>query len=83
LALTSPTSGGRSVGIVRLRTKAKEFSFLLFYSEGGVQYSFRISVDTQAILDEVFRCLPQSLNLSLTGYDCFLLKPLKFISHQS
>jgi hypothetical protein len=25
LALTSPTSGGRSVGIVRLRTKAKEF----------------------------------------------------------
>jgi hypothetical protein len=25
LALTSPTSGGRSVGIVRLRTKATEF----------------------------------------------------------
>jgi hypothetical protein len=25
LALTSPTSGGRSVGIVRLRTKAPEF----------------------------------------------------------
>jgi hypothetical protein len=27
LALTSPTSGGRSVGIVRLRTKATEFIF--------------------------------------------------------
>jgi hypothetical protein len=27
LALTSPTSGGRSVGIVRLRAKATEFSF--------------------------------------------------------
>jgi hypothetical protein len=27
LALTSPTSGGRSVGIVCLRTKATEFSF--------------------------------------------------------
>jgi hypothetical protein len=27
LASTSPTSGGRSVGIVRLRTKATEFSF--------------------------------------------------------
>ena len=27
LALTSPTSGGRSVGIVRSRTKAKEFLF--------------------------------------------------------
>jgi hypothetical protein len=30
LALTSPTSGGRLVGIVRLRTKATEFSFSLF-----------------------------------------------------
>jgi hypothetical protein len=29
MALTSPTSGGRSVGIVRLRTKATEFSFLV------------------------------------------------------
>jgi hypothetical protein len=31
-ALTSPTSGGRSVGIVRSRTNAKEFSF--FFSLG-------------------------------------------------
>jgi hypothetical protein len=29
LALTSPTCGGRSVGIVRLRTKATEFSLVL------------------------------------------------------
>jgi hypothetical protein len=29
LALTSPTGGGRSVGIVRLRTKATEFRFFL------------------------------------------------------
>jgi hypothetical protein len=28
LAITSPTSGGRSVGIVRLRTQTMEFSFL-------------------------------------------------------
>jgi hypothetical protein len=27
LALTSPTGGGRSVGIVRSRTKATEFKF--------------------------------------------------------
>ena len=27
LALTSPTGGGRSVGIVRSQTKATEFSF--------------------------------------------------------
>jgi hypothetical protein len=31
LALTSPTSGGRSVGIVRLRNKATEFLFLVFF----------------------------------------------------
>jgi len=30
LELTSPTGGGRSVGIVRLRTKATEFSFSLY-----------------------------------------------------
>jgi hypothetical protein len=29
VALTSPTGGGRSVGIVRLRTKATEFSLVL------------------------------------------------------
>jgi len=29
LALTSPTGGGRSVGIVRVRTKATEFFFLI------------------------------------------------------
>jgi hypothetical protein len=28
LALTSPTNGGRSVGIVRSRTKAPEFVFV-------------------------------------------------------
>ena len=32
LALTLPTGGGRSVGIVRSRTKATEFSFSLVFS---------------------------------------------------
>ena len=32
LALTSPTGGGRSVGIVRSRTKATEFFFIKFMS---------------------------------------------------
>ena len=31
LALASPTGGGRSVGIVRLRTKATEFVFICIY----------------------------------------------------
>jgi hypothetical protein len=35
LALTSPTSSGRSVGIVRWRTKAPEFSFFLAFKKGG------------------------------------------------
>jgi len=29
LALTSPTGGGRSVGIVRVRTKAMEWAYLV------------------------------------------------------
>ena len=33
LALTSPTGGGRSVGIVRSRSKATEFLVLLPYEE--------------------------------------------------
>ena len=36
LALTSPTGSGRSVGIVRSRTKATEFSLVLVY----VMYSY-------------------------------------------
>jgi len=31
LALTSPTGGGRSIGIVRVRTKATEFSLVLMF----------------------------------------------------
>jgi hypothetical protein len=39
-ALTSPTSGGRSVGILRLRTKAMEFSFLvLVYGNHVTKYN--------------------------------------------
>jgi hypothetical protein len=32
LALTSKTSGGRSIGIIHSRTMVTEFSFLLFFS---------------------------------------------------
>ena len=33
LALTSPTGGGRSVGTVRVRTKATEFSFSVYIKQ--------------------------------------------------
>ena len=53
LALTSPTGGGRSVGIVRVRTKATEFSF----------YKPRVDVEISVIYnmpkprgDVVFHC---------------------------
>jgi hypothetical protein len=36
LALTSPTGGGRSVGIVRSGTKAMEFSLVLVELEGSL-----------------------------------------------
>jgi hypothetical protein len=35
LALTSPTGGGRSVGIIRSRTKAMEFSFVFRCGPGS------------------------------------------------
>jgi hypothetical protein len=41
LALTSPTSGGRSVGIVRLRTKATELS-LVFHHYANILQSLVI-----------------------------------------
>jgi hypothetical protein len=37
LALTSLASGGRSVGIVRLRAKGKEFSFLVYFVESSLR----------------------------------------------
>ena len=42
LALNSPTGGGRSVGIVRVRTKAMEFSFSLVYISKNVSNIFSI-----------------------------------------
>jgi hypothetical protein len=36
LALTSPTSGGRSVGIVRTRTQATEFIYIKYISNNNI-----------------------------------------------
>jgi len=41
LALTSPTGGGRSVGIVRVRTKATEFVLVSFEEMQRPVCSFR------------------------------------------
>ena len=50
LALTSPTGGGRSVGIVRSRTKATEFSYLIIEAI-GVSSDGRVTVVLQAQRD--------------------------------
>ena len=44
LALTSPTGGGRSVGIVRVRTKATEFSVCMPYKLLVNLYTTRVGV---------------------------------------
>jgi hypothetical protein len=49
LVLTSPTGGGRSVGIVRSRTKATEFS-LVFFSK------FKRVVELHLALNEFHIC---------------------------
>ena len=41
LVLTSPTGGGRSVGIVRVRTKATEFSLLYYNTQGSGDQSLK------------------------------------------
>ena len=44
LALTSPTRGGRSVGIVRSRTKGTEFSLVVLVKLRTATISFVVSV---------------------------------------
>jgi len=43
LALTSPTGGGRSVGMVRSRTKATEFSLVLYIYTNSLQKDLQVS----------------------------------------
>jgi hypothetical protein len=59
LALTSPTGGGRSVGMVRSRTKATEFSFSLVYWVILLYRGGRYSFDADRIILTTF--LPHGL----------------------
>jgi len=53
LALISPTGGGRSVGIVRVRTKATEFSLVF-----NVHYTLnKKSHSARAVLQVLKKCL--------------------------
>ena len=63
LVLTSPTGGGRSVGIVRSRTKATEFSFSLVLQ--SIQW--RIGKDGRNLYFTNVLCL------WFTNYSCYKL----------
>jgi len=52
LALTSPTSGGRSVGIVRVRTKATEFYGWLSTQPPIQSKKYQCRVDTVSSPDD-------------------------------
>jgi hypothetical protein len=71
LALTSPTSGGRSVGIVRLRTKGTEF----------VQIYFRLSTTRKIRYEIKLKLFSRSegsvLRLSIDHYNISCTKPLQ------
>jgi len=58
LALTSPTGGGCSVGIVRVRTKTTEFSFIYIYIYIYLSISIENSCKTAANLVTLFMIIP-------------------------
>ena len=73
LALTSPTGGGRSVGIVRSRTKATEFFFVL--------EEIDLSLSSAGFYSRIIRCkfsIEKSANDVLTrhtgGHGFFLTR---------
>jgi hypothetical protein len=65
LALTSPTGGGRSVGIVRSRTKATEFSFFSWFYYKEICYDAR-SHERRIKLKKVKHTLALGLTQPLT-----------------
>jgi len=77
LALTSPTGSSRSVGIVRMRTKATEFSWFYYKKLGDVQSILQIStfvVETPFVLPNCrqkfqARIYSYDVGVSLKGSD--------------
>jgi hypothetical protein len=96
VALTSPISGGRSVGIVRLRTKATEFSLCHVYTSrySSRQSTFRL-IHTPAIRSNTETIFPWSIDDCqcerkltrsrrpniLVVWSCSLIKSHCFLSH--
>ena len=83
LALTSPTGGGRSVGIVRVRTKATEFSFCFIVVE--MDLHCEEEQNTQECHKYLLTCIAavrnlRTMTLSLDLDVCFLPHKMLFVS---
>ena len=80
LALTSPTGGGRSVGIVRVRTKATEFSFSLDTLISQIYFwnkTLRISDSSSVHHQELFTV--HTANLYDIHHCCVYSKKIRMI----
>jgi hypothetical protein len=60
LALSSPTGSGRSVGIVRSRTKATEFSLVYIYRSLYVSGDYEPIIRRNNRMDDCLVCIPGS-----------------------
>jgi len=76
LALTSPTGGGRSVGIVRVRTKATEF-LVYVLTESRPRACCSITVPGLAEAQLSSYSLPRVLSLGIGRYHTY--KPLSSV----
>jgi hypothetical protein len=73
VALTSPTSAGRSVSIVRLRTKVTEFSFSLLYKSHTGRFKcfkFKHTSGLQSLVQAFFIPLQLTHSLLLSWCIC-------------
>jgi hypothetical protein len=80
LAITSPTSGGLSVGIVRSRTRTTEFFFFNFWSFGkGIPVEFPGKSDLHyvsvyEVSQEIYSSEKRQLRVPFVSvYDSFML----------
>jgi len=93
LALTSPTGGGHSVGIVRVRTKATEFSFFFAVSykvtpstsvtnenENGQQL---LAQTPKEYLIKIKSVLPKMKNMGMTCRQEVLYRNVRIIDRRA
>jgi hypothetical protein len=69
LALTSPTIGGRSVGIVRLRIKATEFSFTVLDGSANDSLSSAVVIFVKKAYKETFLKPKFCISFGIECYD--------------